>query len=113
MISAPLVSFSGVRVSLQVMTMQETDRGAAALCALWDGWLWCSAGMVRLPPHLIRHPQPGHRLALADVLVENGRHVGFGHAFVPDAVRVDDHGGTHLAGAQAVRGGHDDLADQV
>jgi hypothetical protein len=45
MISAPLVSFSGVRVSLQVMTMQGTDRGAAALCALWDGWLWCSADM--------------------------------------------------------------------
>jgi len=27
------VSVSGVRVSLQVITMQETDLGAAALCS--------------------------------------------------------------------------------
>src|SRR3989449_9801647 len=47
------------------------------------------------------------------MLVEDGGDISFGHALVPDAVWVDDHGGSQLAGTQAVRGSHDDLAEQI
>src|SRR5947209_16995015 len=47
------------------------------------------------------------------MLVEDGGDISFGHVLVPDAVWVDDHGGSQLAGTQAVRRGHDDSAEQV
>src|SRR5207244_290513 len=53
------------------------------------------------------------RLALADMLVEDGGDISFGHVLVPDAVWVDDHGASQLAGTQAVRWGQDALAGRM
>src|SRR2546428_9644029 len=66
-----------------------------------------------LPPDLVRQFETIDRLALADMLVEDGGDISFGHVLVPHAVWVDDHGGSQLAGTQAVRWGHDDLAEQI
>src|SRR5437867_12576247 len=107
MMQSPLLSVSGVRVSLQVITMHPINLGA------WDLCSWCVAAIMEggttLFPDCVR-VQFCDGLSALDVLVQDRRHVRFRHFGVPGSVWIDDDGRPLLAGAEARRAADEDVA---